>query len=285
MMDNAALGGHLPPDRLIVDGVKLYSIHQINGLAAAEKQAIYRQLLPLGLFAQFGIDPETLSDAQGRSLVRIQCPEESSVVEIEVRPAHDLPSVADPLLYLELADTRLNQIEVLLFVINDPSSERFDTDRDWHGERTKFGTFRRNIPEEVRAMEAGLAPGQVRRGLHWTGVLAPLFEEFVQRLGHDYYLMEPLGYHNAIRFERLGCNYVQGLRRMQWIHMAFQPGGTLHQMLDGSTPFRRADAWKTIRGRSWAIHDGILGEPWHGIRMYKQVGKHADVDTFPGGEY
>jgi len=57
------------------------------------------------------------------------------------------------------------------------------------------------------------------------------------------------------------------------------------QMLDGSTPFRRADAWKTIRGRSWAIHDGILGEPWHGIRMYKQVGKHAGMDTFPGGEY
>ena len=88
-----------------------------------------------------------------------------------------------------------------------------------------------------------------------------------------------------ILFERLGCNYVKGLRKMQWIQMAFQPGGPLHDKLDGSTPFRQPDAWRTVRGRSWAIHDGILGEPWHGIKMYKRVKHHAGVDTFPGGAY
>jgi hypothetical protein len=97
--------------------------------------------------------------------------------------------------------------------------------------------------------------------------------------------MEPLAYHNAILFERLGFNYVQGRRKMQWIHLGFQPDGLLYERLDGSTPFRQPDAWRTIRGRSWAIHDGILGEPWHGIKMYKRVGRHAGVDTFPGGEY
>ncbi len=273
---------HPGPERFIVDGVKLYSIRQINSLPQKTKEQIYRHLLPCGVLTRYGIDPETLCDAQGNRLVTFTCPEGSRVVEIDVRPCIGFP---DPLLYLQMADTRLNQIEVLLFIVNDPDSERFETDRDWQGERTKFGTFKRNIPEEIRAMEAGLAPGQVRRGLRLSRVLVPLFEEFVQRLGHDYYLMEPLAYHNAIILERLGCNYVQGLRKMQWIDLNFRPGGLLYERLDGSTPFRRPDAWRTVRGRSWAIHDGILGEPWHGIRMYKRVGQHAGVDTFPGGAY
>jgi hypothetical protein len=41
---------------------------------------------------------------------------------------------------------------------------------------------------------------------------------------------------------------------------------------------------RTVRGRSWAIHDGILDEPWDGVRIYKTVGENAGVDTFPGRE-
>lgn len=269
-------------ERLTVDGVPLYSVRQISELSPTLKRAIYRQLLPMKLLADYGIDPETLCDDQGNELVSFSFPEGSRTVEIDVRPEVGFP---DPLLYVELADTRLNQIEVVLFTVNDPQAERFETDRDWRGQRTKFGTLRRNIPEEVGAMKAGLAPGQVRKGLRLSRTLLPLFEKFVARLGHDYYLMEPLAYHNAILFERLGCNYVQGRRKMQWIHLGFQPGGLLYEKLDGSTPFLQADAWRTIRGRSWAIHDGILGEPWHGIKMYKRVGRRAGVDTFPGAEY
>jgi hypothetical protein len=269
-------------DRFVVDGVRLYSLRQINELDTLVKEGVYRHLLPLQILKDYGIDPETLCDAQGNRLVTFTCPEGSRIVEIDVRPEIGFP---DPLIYLELTDTRLNQIEVMLFAVNDPSAERFETDRDWRGERTKFGTFKRNIPAEIQAMEAGLAPGQVRKGLRLSRTLNPLFESFVQRLAHDYYLMEPLAYHNAIIFERLGCNYVQGLRKMQWIHVNFQPGGLLHERLDGSTPFRHPDAWRTVRGRSWAIHDGILDEPWHGIRMYKRVGRHAGVDTFPGSIY
>lgn len=275
-------GGKGPSDRFMVDGVKLFSLRQVNELPEPIKEGIYRSLLPTELLIQYGIDPETLCDAQGNRLVTFRCPAGTGIVEIDVRPAVNFP---DPLLYLELSDTRINQIEVLLFIVNDPNSERFQTDQDWRGQRTKFGTVQRNIPEEVRAMQAGLAPGQVRRGLGLSRVLVPLFEDFVRRMGHDYYLLEPLAYHNAILFERLGCNYVQGLRKMQWIHQEFQPGGSLYKALDGSTPFRHADAWRTVRGRSWAIHDGILGEPWHGIRMYKQVGQHAGVNTFPDGPW
>jgi hypothetical protein len=271
-----------PVARFEYEGRRLYSLQQINGLPTPVKETIYRHLLPGELLAAYGIDPKTLEDEKGRRLVDFTCPEGSRLVEVEVRPE---PGFVDPLLYLELTDTRLNQIEVLLFVVNDPEAERFETDRDWQGERTKFGTYKRNVPAEIKAMEAGLAPGQVRKGLRQARVLIPLFEDFVQRLGHDYYVMEPLAYHNAILFERLGCNYVQGLQRMQWIDKSLRPGGTLHAALDGSTPFRQPDAWRTVRGRSWAIHDGILGEPWHGIRMYKQVGKEAGVNTFPDGSW
>jgi hypothetical protein len=269
-------------ERFEHDGIRLHSLHQINQLPIPVKEGFYRRLLPRGLLVAYGIDPETLADPQGECLVTFTCPQGRGIVEVDVRPEAGFP---DPLLYLELADTRLNQIEVPLFVVNDPEGPRFETDRDWRGERTKFGTLERNIPAEIQAMEAGLAPGQVRRGLRQTRVLGPLFEDFVQCLGHDYYLMEPLAYHNAIIFERLGFSYVQGLRRMQWIHMAFQPGAELHTALDGSTPFLQPDAWRTVRGRSWAIHDGILGEPWHGIRMYKKIGSRAGVDTFPDGPY
>jgi hypothetical protein len=270
------------PERFEFEGVRLYSLHQVNELPEAAREDVYRHLLPSGLLKRYGIDPETLGDAAGHRLVTIACPTGSNLVQIDVRPEPDFP---DPLLYLELSDTRLNQVEVLLFLVNDPDGERFDTDCDWEGQRTKFGTSSRNIAEEIRAMKAGLAPGQVRRGLRLSRTQIPILEQFVARLGHEYYLMDPLAYHNAILLERLGCNYVQGLRRMQWIHQEFQPGGSLHAKLDGSTPFRQPDAWRTIHGRSWAIHDGILGEPWHGVKMYKRVCHHAGVDTFPGGRY
>jgi hypothetical protein len=270
------------PERFEYGGLRLYSLHQINELPESVKEQIYRFLLPEHLLRTYGIDPHTMTDSQGHRLVTFTCPAGCSLIKIDVRPE---PGFPDPLLYLQLTDTRLNQIEVLLFLVNDPNSERFDTDLDWQGRRTKFGTFRRNIPAEIQAMEAGLVPGQVRRGLRLTRPQIPLLEQFFTRLGHDYYLMDPLGYHNAISLERLGCSYVQGLRRMQWIHHEFQPGGSLYQKLDGSTPFRQPDAWRTVRGRSWAIHDGILDEPWNGIKMYKRVGHHAGVDTFPGGPY
>ena len=272
----------VPVQRYIVDGVKLHSLRQVNELPEHEKEAVYCRLLPELLLERYGIARKTHCNRRGKRLVTFTCPAGSNFVQIDVRPR---PGFPDPLLFLELSDNRLNQIEVLLFVVNDPESERFDTDRDWEGERTMFGTLRRNIPEEVRAMEAGLAPGQVRRGLRLSRTLVPMFEEFVVGLGHDYYLLEPLAYHNAILFERLGFNYVQGLRKMQWIDAAFQPGGLLRGRLDGSTPFRHRDAWRTVRGRSWAIHDGIMGEPWHGIKMYKRVSRHAGVETFAGGPW
>ena len=112
-------------EHFTVDGVRLYSLRQVNDLPTPTKEGIYRHLLPTTLLETYGIDPDSLCDAHGNQLVTFTCPEGSRRVEVDVRPEIGFP---DPLLYLELADTPLNQIEVTLFMVNDPASERFETE-------------------------------------------------------------------------------------------------------------------------------------------------------------
>jgi len=260
--------------------LNLFSIGQINKLPPEQMQQVYRCLVPLEILPLFQIDPQTLADHEGRPL--FECRAGRSSVELFLRHVWD---AQDPVLYVQLADTTSNQIEVVLFTVNDPYSERFDTDRMPDGTPTYFGTLARNVEEEVRAMEAGLAPGQVRRGLGATRRLVPALEQFVAGLHHDAFYMQPLAYHNAILFERLGFSYALGLGRMEWIHQQFALGGLLRQRLDGSTPFRRPGAAQSVRGRSWAIHDGILGEPYRNVKMYKRASIHAGVVTFPNAAW
>ena len=134
-------------------------------------------------------------------------------------------------------------------------------------------------------MEYGLAPGQVRKGLRVMSPFISRAVSFLSQLGQDMFVVEPLGYHNAIAFERRGFNYIRGLKKMEYIEREFQKGGELHRKLDGSTPFRRPELARTVRGRSWAIHDGIMGEPWRDVEMYLPFSKPASVNTFPFGPY
>ncbi|MBZ0292315.1 MAG: hypothetical protein K8L99_07080, partial [Anaerolineae bacterium] len=64
-----------------------------------------------------------------------------------------------------------------------------------------------------------------------------------------------------------------------------QPGGSLYARLRDDNPFRQPTAWQTVRGRSWAIHDGILGYPFTGFQMYKTIGQHAGINTFPDAQW
>ena len=128
----------------------------------------------------------------------------------------------------------------------------------------------------------GLAPGQVRRGLRLLGEAIAGFEDFVASLGHDLYFVEPLYYHVATVFERYGFAYARGRRRMEEINAGFIPGSDLFQRLDSSTPFRTPAAAQSIRLRSWAIHDGLLGHPFTEVTMYKRIGQHAGIVTCSG---
>jgi hypothetical protein len=254
-----------------------HSIFEINKLPEPEKMAIYRQLIPPWVFTDYEIDSETFMKA-GAQVVRFRCPAGSRSVEITIR-YH--PHEIDPLLYLHMIDTFNHQLMVLLLVVNDPLSPRYNVDRDLEGHDTQFGTQSRNLPEELRALRDGMAPGQIRRGLRSFGRGVSIFEEFVSRMGHDLFQIEPLFYHNAIIFERYGFAYAYGRQEMESIHRAFLPGGELYQRLDDANPFRSRDAWQTVRKRSWAIHDGILGHPFTGFQMYKRIGIHAGINTFP----
>lgn len=257
------------------------SIREINLLQQPERDSIYRTLLPDWLFTQYGLDRESLT-VDGQRVVQFRAPSGSRAVEIVVRRrADDL----DPMLYLNMADTFTQQLLVLLIVVNDPDAPRFNIDVDQDGNSSNLGTTSRNLAAEQAAMHAGLAPGQIRAGLRVFKQIVPLFEEFVKRMGHDMFMIEPLAYHNAIIFERYGFSYMRGLQEMRHIHQQFQPGGELHNRLSPDKPFRRPDAWKTVRGRAWAIHDGILGHPFTGFQMYKVIGKIAEVNTFPDAKW
>lgn len=257
------------------------SISAINKLSADEKFNIYRRFIPQILFEKYSL-PHNLIDDQGRNLLTLRCEAGSGDVILDLRHEYD---ALDPLLFAHLTDTVFDQIHVLLYVVNDPNSPRFDIDRMPDGTPTQFGIFRRNIPAEISAMDAGLAPGQVRRGIRSLRYSIQAFESFITSLEHQLYFVDPLAYHNAIVFERYGFTYQEGRSLMERIHQGFQPDGELTLILDGSTPFRQPWMVSSIRGRSWAIHDGVLGEPYTNVTMYKRIGENAQVNTFPGGRW
>ncbi|HLO14238.1 MAG TPA: hypothetical protein VK206_05375 [Anaerolineales bacterium] len=251
------------------------TIGGINKLPLSEKRAIYARYIPKELIQKFNL-PDLTSHNE---LLQFRFAEGSS--DVEMRLYHQV-GFRDPLLYAHLTDTLNAQIHVLLYILNDPEAPRFDVDKMPDGSPTRFGTLKRNIAAEKAALEYGLAPGQVRRGLRLLQPATAAFEEFLISLGHDMCYVEPLYYHNAVIFERYGFAYQMGKRRMEAIHAGFQEGGELCRGLDNSNPFRSPQAANSIRLRSWAIHDGLLGEPFTNVTMYKRVGKFANVSTTPG---
>ncbi|HEY9151821.1 MAG TPA: hypothetical protein VIN60_02965 [Anaerolineales bacterium] len=253
--------------------MKPSTIGGINLLSEKEKRQIYYRLIPRELLEHFHLPK--IDALQFDSFTRFRFASGSSDVEMSLFHEPDFP---DPILYGHLTDTINGQIHILLYILNDPASPRFDVDRMPDGRVTQFGTLTRNIEAEKAALEAGLAPGQVRRGLRMLQAAVIGFENFIEDIGHDLYFVEPLYYHNAVIFERYGFAYQQGRKVMERIHQGFSESGDLIRKLDDS-PFRSSNAINSIRLRSWAIHDGILGEPFTNVTMYKRIGKSAGVST------
>lgn len=253
------------------------TIGTINLLPEAQKREIYGRAIPGELLERFKLP--ALDAIRSANFLQFKYAPGSSDVEMSLY--HEL-RFPDPILYGHLTDTMNGQIHILLYILNDPEAPRFDVDRMPDGSMTRFGTLKRNLPAEQAALLANLAPGQVRHGLRLLSHAIQAFEKFISSLGHDIYFVEPLYYHNAIIFERYGFTYQIGRKLMERIEAGFSDHGDLLKRLNSSTPFREVEAAKSVRLRSWAIHDGILGEPFTNVTMYKRVGKSADISTCPG---
>lgn len=271
--------------QLIGDASLPVTIKTLNSLPENPKLRLYRTLIPVQVLAEFDINPRTWRNPDKLQQVKLEAEQGSDKVKITAWYGED---TQNEFFYLELADNQYNGIDLNFLIANNPTSPKYRTDYDEDGRETLFGTVRRNLAEEEKAMRAGLAPGQVREGLRCSHIVFQHIETFLTMMAYHAFFLEPLTYVSAWIFEKRGFAYSRGHQLMDTIHKEFQPGGELHKALDGSTPFRQPDQWRSVRGRAWAIHDGILqaiDRKWDDLKMIKQVGRHAGVSTFPDAEY
>ena len=265
-------------------------IKLINLLNKHQKEGLYRTLIPPSLFHRFGISPLDFYNDKGIKVVRFFCPSGDGSCLVEIK----LEGIDDPVYSIQISDSiDPTMIEWEFLIVNDPASEKFSTDVDWNGKDTLFGWASRNLIEEEKAVEAGYFPGQTRKGLGLTREVIGALNSFCRTLNIKSIRLEALFYHNAITYERFGYGYFDGYKQMKRIHELFQPGGELYEKLDNSSPFRRPEFAQSVRGRSWAIHDGILEnlsddlleEGWVSPVMYLMIEKPRAMITFPDPTY
>ena len=256
----------------------MINLQQLNALPACERDRRYLALVPPALCHRFGLDAACI-DRAGQSIARVEVAVRPPSVQISVRLTPEAP---DPVYLLRLEETRYRNLQIRFIVLNDPEGPRFGVDLDDDGNMTGLGVRSRNSREEQRAMRAGLAPGQVRPGIRMLRSALEQIETFAACLGMTALVLEAFFYHNALLYERHGFGYLAGQDRMEAIHRDFLPGGRLATNLDGSTPFRLQNAGESIRGRSWAIQDGILPLRWWPPMMFRPVGARLNVCTAPG---
>lgn len=263
-------------------------LQEINNSSNQVKEGIYRSLIPPAIFDRFQINPITFCDADGHRMVRLYAQPKDKTTLLEIKL---VPSDKDCIYSLQIADT-IDRIKMNLdfIIINNPFGSRFDTDIDAQGRDTLFGTATRNIESEIAAMKAGLFPGQVRKGLGLMHEFMTCMRHFCRMFGIRTISLEALFYHNAISYEQLGFTYFEGYKRLHRIDELFSQDGKLTQFLDGSTPFRQPGFERTVLGRSWAIHDGILEDlkddpildgHWESPQMYIMVENPRPSITFP----
>ena len=193
-------------------------------MAEGEREKLLSVLVPRRFLELFSIDPETFRNPAGKRCVKFVCPDKMPFFQIDLRRD---PGDRDAAYFLDVSNSPFGQMEISFVIVNDPDGERYDIDVDENGQDTYFGTARRNVPEEIRAMEAGLAPGQVRRGLRAMDELVASWDAFFDRVGHKFYFLEPLSYNSGIIYERHGFQYVTGKERMEYLDREFRPGGGL----------------------------------------------------------
>src|SRR5262245_46887506 len=100
------------------------TIGTINQLPEAEKRAIYSRYIPQELLTRFAIPP--LDSQAAADLLQFRFKSGTSDTEVSLFHQQGFP---DPVLYGHLTDTLNGQLHILLYVLNDPESPRYDVDK------------------------------------------------------------------------------------------------------------------------------------------------------------
>src|SRR5215210_1099408 len=130
---NHEFDNQAPCDPQGTETMNPFTIGGINKLPEEEKRAIYARYIPRELTQKFSLPDLT----HYKDLLQFRYAAGASDVEMRV---YHQPGFQDPVLYAHLTDTLNGQIHVLLYILNDPESPRFDVDRMPDGSPTRFGT-------------------------------------------------------------------------------------------------------------------------------------------------
>jgi hypothetical protein len=277
--------GAVSIQQLLGDASIPISIQALIGLPESARRRLYNVLIPPAALARFNVNPISWKNRQGELCVRVHEIPSPGLLNIS---AYATAADEHPFFCIEIADNTTNGIDLNLLQIADTTTTYFATDKTIDGKHTEMGILHRNLEAEAQAKAAGLSPGQTHAGLRSSGAVFAHLEAFLALLAHQSIFLEPLTYTSAWIFEQRGFAYIRGHKMMDTIHAEFQPGGKLHNALDDDSPFRSNDAGNSVRGRAWAIHDGILNAidlRWNDLRMIKQIGRNARVNTFPGAVF
>jgi hypothetical protein len=204
------------------NGKSFASLRAVNALPPEIKARVYASLIPPDLFSFYQVDPVSFLDRGGQTALQVDCPPGQGRVKLHLKRS---ASETDPVVFIQLSDTLYDQVEFEWVILNDPDSERFQIHASGRNQFLPPGSENRNIPEEIRAMEAGLAPGQIRKGLRKFPEIMDRLETFLMELNLHLVYGYPYAYHNAIELERIGYFYGTGKEQMVDIDRDFNRAG------------------------------------------------------------
>ncbi len=258
------------------------SLMRLNQADPASQRLAYGSLLPPRLWQYLAkLDASFKGGPDNPATFRVITSPDGSEAHLRV-PAKRFRG--DFCVSIDLEEAGAGQLRLAFIMINDLNSVRYDIDADTAGNITMLGTATRNLEAEKAALDAGLGPCQVRPGLRLYAEIHPRLEAFARLAGYVNITLEPLTYHNAVMYENYGFAYITGRKRMIAINEAFKPAGKLTRQLTEKDVFRQPSFARDSRGRSWAIHDGILehldGDPTFYVQMVKALGHDAGQRTF-----
>ena len=138
----------IPREVIEALGTEITSLRGINRLPPEIKERVYASLIPVDLFASYGVDRFSLMDRDGQKALQFDFPPETGNVKIAFRRSR---AENDPIVFIQLSDTRYEEVEFEWIIINDPDSERFNIHRL---DRTQFLP-----PDSEFQVRAGGGPG------------------------------------------------------------------------------------------------------------------------------